>query len=50
MSVNPSQTLTPPAESLRLGAWNPKEIAALSRRLEETEFLARRRAAAWAHG
>ena len=48
--MNPSETLAPPrSESLRIGALNPDQIASLSRRAEEPEFLARRRAAAWAH-
>jgi Fe-S cluster assembly protein SufD len=48
--VNPSETLTPPrADSIRLGHLNPGEIASMSQRAEEPEFLARRRAAAWAH-
>ncbi len=48
--MNPSETLAPPRTgSLRLGSMNQGEIAALSKRAEEPEFLARRRAAAWAH-
>ena len=47
--MNPSETLAPPrADSLRVGALNQGEIAALSKRAGEPEFLARRRAAAWA--
>jgi len=48
--VNPSETLAPPrADSLRVGALNQGEIAALSKRAGEPEFLARRRATAWAY-
>ncbi|HYQ89407.1 MAG TPA: Fe-S cluster assembly protein SufD [Candidatus Binatia bacterium] len=48
--MNPSETLAPPrSDSLRVGALNQGEIAAWSKRVEEPEFLARRRAAAWAH-
>ncbi len=48
--MNPSETLAPPRTgSLRVGALNQGEIAALSKRAEEPEFLARRRAAAWTH-
>jgi len=48
--VNPSETLAPPrSDSLRVGALNQGEIEALSKRAGEPEFLARRRAAAWAH-
>ncbi len=48
--MNPSETLTPPrTDLLRVGALNPGEIAALSKRAGEPEFLARRRMAAWAH-
>ncbi len=48
--MNPSETLAPPrTDSLRLGSMNQGEIGALSKRAEEPEFLARRRAAAWAH-
>ncbi|HXL15793.1 MAG TPA: Fe-S cluster assembly protein SufD [Methylomirabilota bacterium] len=49
--MNPSETLAPPRtrDSLRVGALNQGEIASLSKRVEEPEFLARRRAAAWAH-
>src|SRR5688572_7606468 len=47
-SVNPSDTLAPPRD-LRIGALTTGEIAELSRRVKEPEFLARRRAEAWAH-
>jgi Fe-S cluster assembly protein SufD len=49
--VNPFDTLAPPRtlDSVRVGALNPGEIASLSKRAEEPEFLARRRAAAWAY-
>lgn len=48
--MNPSQTLAPPRtqDPVRIGALNPNEIAVLSKRSGEPEFLARRRAAAWA--
>ncbi|HXF59875.1 MAG TPA: Fe-S cluster assembly protein SufD [Candidatus Saccharimonadales bacterium] len=46
--MNPSETLAPPADSLRLGALNQDEIQALSRRSEDASFLADRRAKAWA--
>ena len=46
--MNPSETLAPP-DVLRVGSLNPNEIASLSRRAEEPLFLARRRAAGWAH-
>src|SRR5207249_799469 len=48
-SVNPSETLAPPRTEVRIGALNAEEIAAISKRVKEPEFLARRRAAAWAH-
>ena len=48
--MNPSETLAPPrADSLRVGALNQGEIAAHSTRAGEPEFLARRRATAWAY-
>ena len=47
--MNPSETLAPPRTEVRIGALNAEEIAAISKRVKEPEFLARRRAAAWAH-
>ena len=48
--MNPSETLAPPrSDQLRVGSLNANEIASLSQRAEEPSFLARRRAAAWAH-
>ena len=49
--MNPSDTLALPRtrDALRIGALNPGEIKALSKRAEEPEFLARRRAQAWEH-
>jgi len=48
--VNSSETLAPPrTDGVRIGALNAEDIAAISKRVKEPEFLARRRAAAWAH-
>ncbi|HZE19883.1 MAG TPA: SufD family Fe-S cluster assembly protein, partial [Candidatus Angelobacter sp.] len=49
--MNPSDTLAPPRtrDSLRVGALTQTEIAALSKGADEPEFLARRRAEAWAY-
>jgi Fe-S cluster assembly protein SufD len=49
--VNPSETVTPERvlEDLRLGEVTSESIAELSRASGEPEFLARRRAEAWAH-
>ena len=48
--MNPAETMTPMTaqEAVRIGALTPDHVAALSRRAEEPEFLARRRAEAWA--
>ena len=49
--MNPSDTLAPPRtrDSLRVGALTRAEIAEFSKRAGEPEFLARRRAEAWAY-
>lgn len=49
--MNPSDTLAPPRtrDSFRIGALTQAGIAALSKGKDEPEFLARRRAEAWAY-